>query len=73
VHTDAYDESRLSELVDAYDRRRHAVQPYAKQRDMRRFGTAPFYGWSEDKARQYGVGERENFGAFVRKKGFGLD
>jgi nitroreductase/FMN reductase [NAD(P)H] len=73
VHTDRYDESGLRENVAAYDRRRHAVQPYGRQRDPERFGTAAFYGWSEDKARQYGVGERENFGAFVRKKKFGLD
>ena len=72
VHADRYDESRLSELIDGYDRRRHEVQPYGKQRDVKRFGTVPFYGWSEDKARQYGVAERENFGAFVRKKKFGL-
>jgi len=32
-----------------------------------------FYGWSEDKARQYGVPQRADFGAFVRSKGFGLD
>jgi nitroreductase len=73
VHTDRYDESRLSELIDAYDRRRHVLQPYGKQRDVARFGRADFYGWSEDKARQYGVPERQNFGAFVRRKRFGLD
>ena len=72
VHTDRYDEQRLPALVDDYDRRRHAVQPYGRQRDVERFGTAELYGWSEDKARQYGVGERENFGDFVRKRGFGL-
>ena len=31
------------------------------------------YGWSEDKARQYSVPERADFGAFVRRKGFKLD
>ena len=72
VHTDRYDERRLRELIDTYDRRRHAVQPYANPRDVERFGSAEFYGWSEDKARQYGVGERESFGAFVREKKFGL-
>jgi FMN reductase [NAD(P)H] len=72
VHTDRYDEQRLPALIDGYDRRRHAVQPYGRQRDVKRFGTAELYGWSEDKARQYGVGERESFGDFVRKKGFGL-
>ena len=35
-----------------------------------RWGEVPFYGWSEDKARQYGVPQRADFGAFVRKKGF---
>lgn len=73
VHTDRYDETRLSELVESYDRRRHTLQPYAKQRDAARFGAAPFYGWSEDKARQYAVPERDDFGAFVRRKRFGLD
>jgi hypothetical protein len=32
-----------------------------------------FYGWSTDKARQYAVAEREEFGAFVRRRGFRLD
>jgi nitroreductase len=73
VHTDRYDESRLPQLIDEYDQRRHEMQPYGKPRDLKRFGPADFYGWSEDKARQYGVDERENFGAFVRKKRFGLD
>ena len=73
VHTNGYDESQLNTLVDAYDRRRHALQPYAKQRDVKRFGSVDFYGWSEDKARQYGVPERENFGAYVRRKRFGLE
>lgn len=73
VHTDRYDESRLPQLIGEYDHRRHELQPYGKPRDVKRFGPAEFYGWSEDKARQYGVDERENFGAFVRKKGFGLD
>ena len=72
VHTDRYDESKLAESVATYDRRRHALQPYAKQRDANRFGSAAFYGWSEDKARQYAIPERANFGAFVRGKRFGL-
>jgi nitroreductase/FMN reductase [NAD(P)H] len=38
-----------------------------------RFGAAPAYGWSEDKARQYARPERAGFGAFVRAKGFKLD
>ena len=31
-----------------------------------------FYGWSEDKARQYAVPQRADFGAFVRRQGFNL-
>ena len=37
------------------------------------FGRVEFYGWSEDKARQYAVPLRADFGAFVRAKGFHLD
>jgi nitroreductase/FMN reductase [NAD(P)H] len=73
VHVDRYDESRLREHVDAYDKRRHALMPYRKQRATARFGQADVYGWSEDKARQYGVPERTDFGAFIRAKGFTLD
>jgi nitroreductase/FMN reductase [NAD(P)H] len=73
LHTDRYDEGDLAQQIERYDARRHALQPYARQRDPKRFGLAPFYGWSTDKARQYAVPERENFGAFVRKRGFGLE
>ena len=57
----------------AYDGRREAYRPFARQRDPQRFGTAPVYGWSEDKARQYAEPLRADFGAFVRAKGFKLD
>jgi nitroreductase len=73
LHVDRFDESRVKEHVDAYDHRRHALMPYRQQRDVERFGEAPFYGWSEDKARQYGVPERTEFGAFIREKKFKLD
>ncbi|MGW8182504.1 MAG: nitroreductase family protein [Burkholderiales bacterium] len=72
VHEDRYDESDLRERIEAYDRRRHAVLPYRRQRNVDRFGESPFYGWSEDKARQYGVPERTDFGTFIRKQGFSL-
>ena len=58
--------------VDVADRRRHATQPYRRQRQPERYGTADFYGWSEDKARQYSVTERADFGAFIRSKRFNL-
>ena len=72
VHDGRYDEGDLAARIDAYDRRRAAVHSY-KPRDPARWGDAEFYGWSEDKARQYGVPQRADFGAFVRKKGFCLD
>jgi nitroreductase/FMN reductase [NAD(P)H] len=71
VHQDHYDEGDLGAGIDAYDKRRAAIHPY-KPRDPKRWGDAAFYGWSEDKARQYGVPQRADFGAFVRKKGFNL-
>ena len=73
VHHDRYDETALQERIAAYDRRREQVQPYRTQRQVERFGQSDTYGWSEDKARQYSVPERVNFGAFVRKIGFKLD
>lgn len=72
VHVDRYDESGLREKIDAYDRRRHALAPYRRQRYADRYPDADFYGWSEDKARQYSVPEREDFGAFIRSNGFSL-
>jgi len=72
VHTDRYDEAGLKEKIEAYDRRRDTALPYRRQRNPERFGKADFYGWSEDKARQYAVPERENFGAFIRSQGFSL-
>jgi nitroreductase/FMN reductase [NAD(P)H] len=73
VHEENFIERDLSAEVDAYDRRRAGVWPYRNQRDPEQFGRAEFYGWSEDKARQYAVPLRADFGAFVRAKGFHLD
>jgi nitroreductase len=72
VHTNRYDETALRAQVDAYDQRRHANHPYGKQRRIKSFGTAEFYGWSEDKARQYAEPERADFGAYIRRQGFSL-
>ena len=72
VHTDRFDETNIAGKFDAYDRRRQARQQYKKQRDVARFGDAEFYGWSEDKARQYAKPERADFGAFIRGKNFKL-
>ena len=72
-HVDRYDDAGQRALIDAYDARRARVQPYARQKFADRFGTSADYGWGEDKARQYSVPERADFGAFVRAKGFKLD
>jgi nitroreductase/FMN reductase [NAD(P)H] len=73
VHEERFEEGDLAQQIDAYDRRRARSRPYRNQRDPARFGAASFYGWSEDKARQYAVPLRADFGAFVRAKGFCLD
>jgi nitroreductase/FMN reductase [NAD(P)H] len=73
VHHNGYREDDLREAIDGYDRRREAAQPYREQRSVDAFGTAADYGWSEDKARQYAVPERADFGAYVRARGFRLD
>ncbi|MGA9946711.1 MAG: nitroreductase family protein [Xanthobacteraceae bacterium] len=73
VVENAYGERNLAGEIDAYDRRRAQLRPYRRQRDIARGGEAPFYGWSEDKARQYAEPTRTDFGGFVRGKGFRLD
>ena len=56
--------------IREYDARRG---PPPRQRETDRFGEKPGYGWSDDKARQYAVPQRTDWGAFVRAKGFSLD
>lgn len=73
VHVDRFSDAGFDDALAAYDARREAAQPYARQRYADEFGEADSYPWSEDKARQYARPEREGFGAFVRSKGFNLD
>ena len=73
LHEERFDEGDLAAQIESYDRRRAALRPYRNQREPERFGQAEFYGWSEDKARQYASPLRADFGAFVRAKGFHLD
>lgn len=73
VHRDRILADDPHAAIADYDRRRAALQPYAAQRDEERFGRTEPYTWSEDKARQYSLPERADFGAFVRAKGFKLD
>ena len=74
VHENRYGApSDLERALDAYDRRREALQPYERQYQPERWGVRPEYGWSEQKARQYAVAQRADFGAYVRAKGFNLE
>jgi FMN reductase [NAD(P)H] len=71
VHRDRYDDSGLAEAMDAYDRRRdarHSIKDRQKAPEV--FGTAEFYGWSEDKARQAMTPEGVGFAAWLRAHGF---
>lgn len=72
LHEDRYDEGDLAQRIDAFDRRRALTHPL-NPRDPARWDAVAFHGWSEDKARQFGVPQCADFGAFVRKKGFRLD
>jgi nitroreductase/FMN reductase [NAD(P)H] len=72
LHRDRFDEAQVRERIEAYDRRRAALRPYAHQRDVEVYGPTADYGWSEDKARQYAVPLRTDFGAYVREQGFDL-
>ena len=76
LHTDRYDDSRLTETVAAYDHRR--ADRYSPPRDQQRapeiFGYAEFYGWSEDKARQAAAQpEGQTFPGYLRSRGFTFD
>jgi len=74
VHVDRYDDRGVDAALEAYDRRREAARPTPreKQRDVACFGTVEPYAWSEDKARQYAVPHRADFGEFIRAQGFAL-
>src|SRR5262247_3931141 len=72
VHRDRYTDA-TDERVRAYDKRRNGIFPYRAQRNVARFGEAKEYGWSEDKARHYAVPEGEDFGAYVKRRGFRLE
>ena len=72
VHRDRYDDGATA-AVDAYDRRRDARHSLKdRQKSPEIFGTAEFYGWSEDKARQAMTPEGAGFAAWLRAHGFDL-
>jgi FMN reductase [NAD(P)H] len=72
VHGDRYDDKAIA-AVEAYDRRRDARHSLKeRQKSPEIFGTAEFYGWSEDKARQAMSPEGTGFAAWLKKRGFDL-
>jgi nitroreductase len=73
VHEDRYDNSAFARLGAGYDARRNETNPSARQRQPERFGTVENYGWREDKRRQYADPQRDDFGAFLRAKGFSFE
>lgn len=73
VHRNRYADALLPEQLDRYDRARDALHPLTTQRATARFGVAPFYGWSEDKARQAAEPEGAAFPKYLRGHGFSLD
>ncbi len=73
IHDERFDDAVQREAIAAYDARRATEQPYGRQRRAEELGEMATYTWSEDKARQYNLPERADFGAFIRAKGFKLD
>jgi nitroreductase len=75
AHHDRYDDSALAAAIDDYDHRRHALHaiPKEQQRSNAEFGEVPFYGWSEDKARQAAKAEGAAFPPYLRAHGFRFD
>lgn len=73
LHEDRYDAGAFARLGPAYDARRNAVKPFARQREPERFGVAEDYGWREDKRRQYSTPQRAGFGAWLRGIGFSFE
>lgn len=73
LHQDRFDDHDLAAQIEGYDKRRAGLRPYREQRDIPRWGKTEFYGWSEDKARQYAEPQRADFGNFVRAQAFKLD
>ncbi len=74
LHRDRYDAADRAEKIDTYDRNRDSrfSTPEANQRNKKEYGVADFYGWSEDKTRQYSTPHRANFLAYLKARGFAM-
>jgi nitroreductase len=72
VHNNRYANDDLAPHIDQYDQRRHArnaLNP-TQQRLIATYGSADFYGWSEDKARQASEAEGSAFPVYLKAHGF---
>jgi len=67
LHTDRFDQRRIDEQIDDFDRR------YVASRAAHAAaGAAPPATWSDERARQYETAQRPGWGDFVRARGFDL-
>jgi len=73
VHIDTHDDATLDADIAEYDTRRNMGKPFEDRRRDDLFGADAPYCWSEDKARQYALPERTDWGRFVRARGFSLE
>jgi nitroreductase len=73
VHMDVHDDAGLDADIAEYDARRNVGKPFESRRRDDLFDAGAPYCWSEDKARQYALPERQGWGRFVRGRGFRLD
>lgn len=74
VHRDTYDDSAAPGLIADYDQRRAGGRstPAERQLDVERWGVAPTYGWSTEKARMAARRERDQLARFLVDRGFDL-
>jgi nitroreductase/FMN reductase [NAD(P)H] len=73
VHIDRHNDASLDVDIAEYDERRNVGKPFPERRHEALFGATEEYSWSEDKARQYAVLERQGWGDFLRRRGFRLE
>jgi hypothetical protein len=74
VHRERYDDLRLGQEIFAYDARRHERFPIAPQKQcyVAEYGTADYYPWSENAARQLPKAECADFHSSLHRHGFTL-
>jgi nitroreductase len=75
VHKDRYNALNRAEQIDDYDHRRDQrfSIPKENQRWTDRYGVADFYGWSEEKSRQYSTPQRAAFIDYLKDRGFAME